>query len=518
MKSFAKFLLFVLLITLALAGLYAWKSGHPAAAAPPAVISSGTDTSDTTGTAGPAPVLDPRSIPRLAALDEELSNVAGAVIPSVVSLTARKTNAADPRDQFLWQLFGLGQPPAQETTPMGSGVIVSREGHIVTNNHVIQGAGKIDVQLSDGRGFEARVLGADPRSDIAVLKIEADGLQPLPFADSSKVKVGQLVFAIGNPFGLQETVTQGIVSARGRLFSSEAANEFFQTDTAINPGNSGGPLVNIRGEIIGINNFILSQSGGSQGIGFAIPSNTARRIMEQLIEHGRVLRPFLGVVLQPMDARIARQLGLPDARGALVEMVGRGSPAELAGLQRGDVVRRFAGREVGDYNDLRKFVAESKIGGEVPIEVIRGGRPVNLTVRITDQPSPRGVALPQPPAPGPVVPPLPPAAAPPPTAPSRPAPAAAGALRGISTGELTPDLIRRLDLPENITGAVVTRILPGSPVDGLLRPGDVIEKVNDTPVDSPAAFATAVAALPPAETAVVYFARGRTRSFEMVSP
>ena len=181
---------------------------------------------------------------------------------------------------------------------------------MVTNVHVIEGADEIVASLSDGRRLPAKLLGADPLTDLAVLKIEAENLRPLSFADSEKVRVGQLVFAVGNPFGLQETITQGIISARERLFSSEVSNEFFQTDAAINPGNSGGPLVNIRGEIVGLNNFIFSQSGGSQGIGFSIPANTVRRVLDQILEHGRVLRPRLGVMLAQLDPSVADRLGL----------------------------------------------------------------------------------------------------------------------------------------------------------------------------------------------------------------
>ena len=321
MKSFLQFLLFVLVITLALAGLYAWKSGQFDRAAGPEPVRESSALPDV------KPAIGRGSVPGLAALDEEFTRVAEAVIPSVVSITSRRGATVDPREELLRQFFGLPPSARPESVPQGSGAIVSKEGHVVTNVHVIEGAEEILVSLGDGRRLPAELLGADTSSDLAILKIEAEGLRPLGFADSDTVRVGQLVFAVGNPFGLQETITQGIISARERLFSSEVANDFFQTDAAINPGNSGGPLINIRGEIVGINNFIFSQSGGSQGIGFSIPANTVRRVLDQILEHGRVLRPQLGVVLEPLDPGTATRLGLPDTRGALIGGVQAESPA-----------------------------------------------------------------------------------------------------------------------------------------------------------------------------------------------
>ncbi|MBU3664549.1 MAG: Do family serine endopeptidase [Chthoniobacterales bacterium] len=501
MKSFLQFLVFVLAITLALAGLYAWKTGQFAGQTPPQA------------SAGPSalpsvkPAIARHSVPGLAALDEEFGRVAEAVIPSVVSITAPRGASADPREELLRQLFGMGRPPQPQSASQGSGVVASAEGHIVTNLHVIDGAEEVTVSLSDGRRFPARLLGADPLSDIAILKIEAEGLRPLPFADSEKVRVGQIVFAVGNPFGLQETITQGIISARERLFSSESVNEFFQTDAAINPGNSGGPLVNIRGEIVGINNFIFSQSGGSQGIGFSIPSNSARRVLDQIVQHGRVLRPYLGVVLQPMDQALADQLGLPDSRGALVEAVLAASPAAEGGILRGDVIRKFDGRDIRDFNDLRKRVAAADIGKTIKIEVAREGRMLELPVLIVEQqrpgrtagqPAQRGGFAPQgavPPASG-----LP----------------AGNALVGVAVEEITPALIRRHGLPQNIGGVVVRSVAPGSPSEGMLQPGDAIEQVNDAPISSLQDFENAAGSLQPGEKAILLIARGRVRSFAVI--
>ncbi len=503
MKSFLQFLLFVLAITLALAGLYAWKSGHferaPGAAQSEAAASV------------PAvkPVIGARSVPGLAALDEEFGRLAEAVIPSVASIiTAPRGIGQDPREELLRQLFGMGRPPRSESASQGSGVVVSADGHILTNWHVIDGAGEVTVSLSDGRRYPANLLGADQLSDIAVLKIDAKNLRPLGFADSEKVRVGQMVFAVGNPFGLQETVTMGIISARERLFSSEAANEFFQTDAPINPGNSGGPLVNVRGEIVGINRFIFSQSGGSQGIGFSTPSNAARRVLEQILEHGRVLRPYLGVVLQPIDEALAAQLGLPDVHGALVEAVLAGSPAAQAGLQRGDVIRKFAGRDIRDFNELRKRVAEATIDKEVEVDIVRDGTSLKLPVLIVEQPRDGVSAALQPPPAGGLVPQPPPA----PSATPR------NALSGISVGEITPALAQRYRLAENIGGVMVQSLEPGSSAARVLQPGDVIEQVNDTPVASTAEFLREADSIPPGAKVMLLLSRGRIRSFEVVGP
>ncbi len=500
MKSFLQFLLFVLVITLALAGLYAWKSGQFATSpGAPAKQHALPDVK---------PALSAGSLPGLAALDAEFGRLAEAVVPSVVSITARRGGVVDPREELLRQLFGMRRRVPPETFPQGSGVIISAEGHIVTSLHVIDGASDITVTLSDGRRLPTELLGYDETLDIAVMKIEASGIRPLPFADSEKVRAGQLVFAIGNPFGLQETITQGIISARERLFSSESDKEFFQTDAPINPGNSGGPLVDIRGEIVGINNFIYSQSGGSQGIGFAIPSNTVRRVVDDILNPGGSSRPMLGVALRPLDGELAAQLGLPDARGALVEGVGQDSPASKAGIRPGDLIVKFNDREIRDFSDLRRRVAQCKIGEDLPVEVLRDGKKVVLKVRLAEEPRSGRTALPVPPAGGVVPQPLP----------GGPAAPAAGdnALAGVSVVGVTPGLVRQFDLPENVEGVVVERVERGSPAEGILQPGDAIEQINDTAVTSVDDFASAVALLPSGERAIVLLSRGRVRSFAVV--
>jgi len=496
MKSFLQFLLFVLAITLALAGLYAWKSGAFERAQMPSFASASADANAT-------PLIRPGSIPGLSALDEEFGRVAEAVVPSVVSITAPRGENVDPREEILRQFFGMGRSPRSEkTAAQGSGVIVSPEGHIVTNLHVIEGASEATVSLSDGRRFPAKLLGADPLSDIAVLKIDATGLRPLGFADSEKVRVGQLAFAVGNPFGLQESVTQGIISARERLFSSESVNEFFQTDAPINPGNSGGPLVNIRGEIVGINNFIFSQSGGSMGIGFAIPANTVQRVFDQILQHGRVLRPYFGVVLQPITPEMASHLGLADARGALVGAVLPDSPAAKAEVRPGDVIQKFDGRDIRDFHELRKRVAEAKIGAEVRVGVLRDGKALDLSVQIMELPEVNGTALVPPPSGGVTPQPLP----------------HGNALTGVSVREISPASIAQYHLPSGIEGVLVQAVAAGATAEVALRAGDVIEQINDTPITSMADFLRAAASLSPGDKAILLIARGPVRAFEVVGP
>lgn len=500
-KSFLQFLLFVLLITMALAGLYAWKSGQfgsvPSASGPSAPL--------------PAvkPAVSLSRVPGLVAIDEELSRVSEAVIPSVVSITPLRGTVIDPRDEFIRQFFGLGRPPQQQqSTAAGSGAVVSKDGHIVTNLHVIEGAEQVLVSLADGRRMPAQLLGADKLTDIAVLKIDVGGLAPLAFADSEKVRVGQLVLAVGSPYGLVESITMGIISARERLFSSEAGTEYFQTDAAINRGNSGGPLVNLRGEIVGINNFIITDSGGSQGIGFSIPSNSVRRVLEQIIEHGRVRRPRLGVVMvKQIDPALAGQLGLPDTEGALIEAVFAGSPAQKAGLRKGDVVRKFGGRDVRTFNDLRKLVADGLIGEETEVEVFRDGKPMSLTVELAEmQPS------------APIIPIDPSALVPTPVPAPSQGVAVINPLTGVTVRALTPQIIARYGLPNAARGVLVQTVASGSRAEGVLQSGDVIEQVNDDPVTSPQEFARAAALLPPGQRVVLLLLRGRVRSFEIVGP
>lgn len=324
-----------------------------------------------------------RSVSYLEALDAEFTGLVARTLPSVVSIDAIPQETSDPRMRLLRKLLGAG--PGDLMPQMGAGVLVSKEGHIVTNYHVIQGAGFVQVHLNDGRTLPAKFVGADELSDIAILKIEGEGLQPVEWGNSDAVRVGQMVFAVGNPLGLQETVTQGIVSAKGRRAMSEAANEYFQTDAPINQGNSGGPLIDVQGRVIGINNRIPNQT---QGIAFAIPSNTVRRVFEGIRDHGRFIRPWFGALMQSISARHANQLGLASTDGALVLATFDGSPAQKAGLQPGDVITGFNGRPVVDHFDLRNRVAEAEIGKQVAITYLRDGREHSARTTIIAEPAP----------------------------------------------------------------------------------------------------------------------------------
>ncbi len=354
MKSLLSFLFFIVFSATVVAAVYFWRNAQPRS--------------------------ESAAIPSLQALDREFTTLVARVLPAVVSINAAPPNATNPRAKLLRRLIG-GETPAPTT---GSGVIVSDEGHIVTNLHVVTGAGAIEVQLGDGRSMPATMVGADPRSDIAILKIQGEGLKALPFGDSDAVAVGQMVFAVGNPLGLHETVTQGIISAKGRRAQSEAANEFFQTDAAINPGNSGGPLINLSGEIIAINNSVSLQG---QGIGFAIPSNTVRHVFESIRDHGRFIRPWFGAYMRSLTPQLATQLQLPGSTGALVLLVYEGSPAEMAGLRPYDVILAYNERPIRDAIELRNRVVETEIGQTATLRVLRRGKEISVPVVIAAEPA-----------------------------------------------------------------------------------------------------------------------------------
>ena len=343
------------------------------------------------------PKLSSKDLPGLNSIDGEYIRLVEAVIPSVVSVTSRRVAAqgAKPLDPFE-ALFGNRRRPQQRVeTSLGSGVIVSREGHVLTNHHVIEGNTQIEVQLSDGRLLPAQVIGDDPQVDIAVLKISGGKLEPLPLGNSEGVRVGQLVFAIGNPFGLQETVTAGIVSAKGRRDVTDGNVEMLQTDAAVNQGNSGGPLINLRGEIIGINTAIYSKSdgGGWLGISFAIPANIARRALESVIKRGRIVRGYLGVSMTNLTPDLAAKLHI-ESGGALVTDVITDSPAERAGLRPGDAIRGFNGKPIPDMPALRAKLNDVDIGERVSLGIVREGREQTVTAEIAEAPAGLNAGLP----------------------------------------------------------------------------------------------------------------------------
>jgi Do/DeqQ family serine protease len=333
----------------------------------------------------PAQLLDDgRGIPTIAPVLER-------VTPAVVNVSVVSTRPVELnplfRDPFFRRFMPAPPPRAERrSTSAGSGVIVdAARGLVLTNAHVVENGDEVFVTLRDRRRFPARVLGADPATDIAVLEIEADGLAEIPLGEAERLKVGDFVVAIGNPFGLGQTVTSGIVSALGRSgLNPEGYEDFIQTDASINPGNSGGALVTLDGRLVGINTAILAPAGGNVGIGFAVPVEIAASVMEQIVEEGRVSRGWLGVSMQPMTPEIAEALGLAAARGALIAAVEPGSPAERSGLRRGDVIVAVDGRAIDGVAGLRASVGLARPGTRVALEVLRDGRPLVLEARLAE--------------------------------------------------------------------------------------------------------------------------------------
>jgi Do/DeqQ family serine protease len=379
-------------------------------------------------------------------------------------------------DPFFRQFFGdqggRMQPQPQREQSLGSGVIVTSDGTIVTNNHVIDGATEIKVELADKRDFTAKLVGTDPRSDIAVLKINATGLPTLPIGDSSKLQVGDVVLAIGDPFGIGETATMGIVSATGRAgLGIEGYEDFIQTDAAINPGNSGGAMIDLHGNLVGINTAILSGgSGGNQGIGFAIPINMAHNMMTQLVEHGKVVRGYLGLLPQDVSPEIAKEFGLSEPTGALVGSVEADKPAARAGLKRGDVILKVNGQPVTSANDLRLRISQTPPGTSVDLTIWRDSKTQDVKVQLgelplTDQSAKMGEGE----------------------------EGGSGTLLGMQVQDLTPDMTQELQVPSGTHGVVVTSVDPASAAAaaGLDR-GVVIQEVNHKPVSNVQQFKQAL--------------------------
>lgn len=337
-------------------------------------------------------------------LSSAFAKIAEEITPSVVNISAVKTRNVlknnpslqlnDPFLQPFFDFFGddftrqFGVPEGPAQQGLGTGVIIDKDGHIITNNHVIGEADEVRVRLHDGRSLKAEIIGTDPRSDLAVIKIKASNLKPAKMGDSDKLMIGEWVVAAGNPFGLDNTITTGIVSAKGRSISGGGQYEdYIQTDAAINPGNSGGPLVNLAGEVIGINTAIFSRSGGYMGIGFAIPSNMVRHVKESLIKEGKVIRGWLGVGIQNLTRELAESFNYNSIKGALIGQIEPNSPAMEAGFQPGDIIVSFDGVEVIDTNQLRNMVAAVRPGSSVKIAVIRDGRKKELSLSIGELPS-----------------------------------------------------------------------------------------------------------------------------------
>jgi len=490
MKSFLKFLVFVLFLALAISLIYVWQSKGPSLGQ--AKVEKFTPAE--------GPKVDLGSVDILQRLNEEYTKLFDAVVPSVVSITTTKTvqRAPDPFEFF----FGFPNSRSmgrERVTSLGSGFIVSKEGHILTNYHVVQGTDDILVDLNDGRQAKATVVGSDQQVDVAVLKVNLQNLTPLPLADSDLVKVGQIVFAIGNPFGLRESVSQGIISARDRRGISDSSVEFFQTDTAINPGNSGGPLVDIKGEVVGINSVIYSESGGNQGVGFAIPSNLVRRTLKSIIEKGRVVKSYLGVSVQQVTHDLAEQFKLDPPIGTVVTDVDPGSPAEKAGIIRGDIIQKINGHEVRDAAAVGNRVAEADIGSTVTINLVREGQPKTVSAEIVEQPAQIGARLGR-------------------NSGTNRSSRGTKAFAGIQVRTLDARLRSEANIPEDTQGVFVMSVDPSSKLSENLQAGDIIQAINNQPVTSAEDFQKIAQQLDPNRPAVVIIDRDGQQSFVVMQP
>ena len=337
-------------------------------------------------TLAPAPKLNLDDVKILAAIDEEYTKLVQSVVPGVVSITSSRTVTQIAPLTIQDVLMGRQRSQREKSTSLGSGVIVSKEGHIITNHHVAPGMTEIGVLLTDGRNLPATLIGSDPATDIAVLRIDATNLEPLAFGDSDGLRVGQQIFAVGNPYGLEESVTRGIVSAKGRRTTSDSALEYIQHDAAVNEGNSGGPLLNLRGEVVGINSAILSRTGGWQGISFAIPANSARRVLETIVKRGRMVRSYLGVGMQEITPELARNFNLADMEGAIITEVAPESPAARSGLRPGDVVLTFNGKRVKSAQQFRQFIVGAEAGREAEIGFMREATTMSVLAKLAEMP------------------------------------------------------------------------------------------------------------------------------------
>jgi serine protease Do len=409
------------------------------------------------------------------------------VLPSVVNISSSKvvhnrmsSEEGMPMDPFFRQFFGkdgnegggrFNMPRDSREKALGSGIIVSPEGYILTNNHVVDGATDVRITLSDKREFKARIVGADPKTDVAVLKIDAKNLAPITIGDSSKVQVGDVALAIGNPFGVGQTVTKGIISATGRGgLGIEDYEDFLQTDAPINPGNSGGALINDRGELVGINTAIISHgSGGSQGIGFAVPANLARNVMDQVLKNGHVTRAYLGIYPQDVTPAMAKAFGKKDSQGIVVGDVSVNSPAQKAGIQRGDIILQINDKPVSDSNQLRMSVSMMQPGTELQLKILRNGTERDETVKLAEMPTESAKVE------------------------SIDQEGGSKALEGVEVTNLNAGIAKELGISSATKGVVVTDIDPASKMaDSGLQKGDLIQEVNHQPVGNVSEFQSAL--------------------------
>ena len=445
--------------------------------------------------------------------------LAHQVMPAVVNINTTKNVAArsqrrpyprgqDPFEQFFgedfWDRFGGRQRGPSKQRSLGSGFVIDDAGYIVTNRHVVEGADDIEVQFSNGKEYRAKLVGEDSKTDVAVLKIQPDGRLPsVAIGDSDRLQIGDWVIAVGNPFGLEHTVTAGIVSARDRVIGAGPYDDFIQTDASINPGNSGGPLFDEHGRVVGIATAIFSQTGGNIGIGFATPINIARGVVDQLRSRGKVVRGWLGVSIQPIGPDLRQALGLGEQEGALIADVVKGSPAERSGLRRGDVVIALEGKKVVEPGALSREIAMMRPGSTVELRVVREGRERNLDIKIGEMPE--GAAPGNEDELGAA-----------PRAPGRPQGEVVGDL-GLALANLTDSARQQLGLTRDVKGALITGVASGSIAEEAgLRPGDVIMQVDRRDVDSGAAARKALTGADPPVLLLVK--RGESTIFLTLSP
>jgi serine protease Do len=430
------------------------------------------------------------------------TDIATRAMPAVVNISTRQRAAPwplpgpfgeeDPLDEFFRRYFGEKQPPAERQS-LGSGFIISTDGYIVTNNHVIANSKQITVRLArpHDEEYEATVVGFDELTDLALIKIAARRALPtIPLGRSGDLRIGEWVIAIGNPFGLDQTVTAGIVSAKGRVIGAGPYDDFIQTDASINPGNSGGPLLNLRGEVVGVNSAILSRAGGNIGIGFAIPIDLVNSIIAQLKATGKVTRGWLGVAVQAVTRDIARLFSLAEPKGALITEVAKGGPAEVAGIRPGDIIVIFNGIRIKESHELPAIVARSRVGERVKVDVHRDGRERTFTVTIGELPGgPTKVEQND----------------------------RREEVWGMTVANISPDMVRRFRLEPGRQGVVVIAIAPGSPAESAgIRVGDVIEEVNRLAIQSRVDFDKAIEASRDSDSLLFLTRRGDSSSYRVL--
>ncbi|MBN2654504.1 MAG: DegQ family serine endoprotease [Nitrospirae bacterium] len=424
----------------------------------------------------------------LSKFGEALAEISAKVKPSVVNISTTRT-VKTPVFPFSNPFFREQPTQKRKVTSLGSGIIATADGYILTNSHVIEGADDIIVRLDDNKEYRGRIVGMDSRSDIAVIKIEEKSLPTLKWGDSDQLKVGQVVLAVGNPYGLSQTITMGIISALGRSgIGITDYEDFIQTDAAINPGNSGGALVNTKGELVGLNTAIFSTSGGYQGIGFAISSNMTKNVMNSIINQGRVVRGWLGVQIQALTPELAKQFSIKEDSGVLLADIVDNSPAEKAGLKRGDILSKYDGKQISNALTLRNLVAATLPGTQVKLTVLRNGSAVAVPVVIGELPAEEGEtqSVPQ---------------------------AVSNSLSGVHVQDITDEIVTDLNLGRKIKGVLVVKIENNSTALGILTPGDIIMEINRIPVTNSKEFMTEAKKLPKGKDVLALIKRGKVTQY-----